>query len=76
MPIIKFLEKAEPGVSRGRKAAGLTVEPTETAGLPGKRQPGFVFGEDLTMNRPILLRNFSSRLLIFSYIRYLAHDPT
>jgi hypothetical protein len=27
------------------------------------------------MGRPTLLQNTSARLLVFSYLKYLAHDP-
>jgi hypothetical protein len=35
-------EKAKPAARWGRKTTGLAIAQYETAGLPGKRQPGLI----------------------------------
>jgi hypothetical protein len=36
----------------------------------------FIILEDMTMKKPILPMITSAKLLVFSYLKYLAHDPT
>jgi hypothetical protein len=68
-------EKAKPAARRRRKAKDLSGK---------SRQPGclekavrfLLFSKDTAMNRKILPMIISSRLLVFSYLKYLAHDPT
>ena len=68
----KIPEKVKPAARRGRKATGLI----EIAGLPGGWAIRFVVAEDMTMTRPTLPMKISARLLFFSCLEYLAHDPT
>jgi hypothetical protein len=57
--------KAKPVARRELKASDLI-----------KGNAVFLLPEGMTMNRPTLPMSISARLLIFSYLKYLAHDPT
>jgi hypothetical protein len=71
----KLPVKAKPAVRRGRKTADLFKE-EKMAGLPGRAIRFCVFPEDDTMNKrpPPMIK--SAWLLVFSYVKYFANDPT
>ena len=69
------VKKAKLTARWGRKATGLFME-EKIAGLPGKAIRFCVFPEDDTMAKKPPPLNKSAWLLVFSYVKYFANDPT